>query len=293
MVRVSDPARTSALVVGEAVAADVVLARVPSRLIAFLIDFVVEVIVFAVALWLGAFLVTDVALARTVVIAVAATAFLGYPVTAETLWGRTLGKWALGLRVVRDDGGPIGFRHALARGLAGVFLERPGVTLGVAAIVTSFVSRRGKRVGDLLAGTVVLHERLPRGRRDLLPPVASELTAWAAGADLRAVDDRWANEAWHILGRRHELSVTAGASLATALIGRIAPAVRPAPPPADPMAVVAAIVVERRRQVSAPRAPSSPTAAPPDAASPLPPPPPSAPLPASRLTRDGGFVPPS
>ena len=65
--------------------------------------------------------------------------FLGYPVAMETLTrGRTLGKMALGLRVVRDDGGPITFRQALVRGLVGLALERPGLFL---------LARSGRRSG--------------------------------------------------------------------------------------------------------------------------------------------------
>ena len=59
----------------------------------------------------------------------------------------------MGLRVVRDDGGPIRFRHALVRGLIGVVLEKPGITLGFLAFVTIAGSSRHKRVGDMLAGT--------------------------------------------------------------------------------------------------------------------------------------------
>ena len=54
--------------------------------------------------------------------------FAGYPILMEWLTrGRTLGKIWLGLRVVRDDGGPIGFRQALVRGLAGLLIEKPGL----------------------------------------------------------------------------------------------------------------------------------------------------------------------
>ena len=92
--------------------------------------------------------------------------FLGYPVAMETLTrGRTLGKMALGLRVVRDDGGPITFRQALVRGLVGLALERPGLVLlgfGPAlGMIVAMFSARGKRIGDMAAGTVVLQERLP------------------------------------------------------------------------------------------------------------------------------------
>ena len=43
----------------------------------------------------------------------------------------------MGLRAARDDGGPLRFRHALVRGLLGVFVEKPGISLGLVAIICS------------------------------------------------------------------------------------------------------------------------------------------------------------
>ena len=88
-------------------------------------------------------------------------ALVGYPVTVETLSrGRTVGKLALGLRVVADDGGPVRFRQALVRGLAGVV--ECWLLAGIPALITSMLSARGKRLGDIFAGTFVLRERAAR-----------------------------------------------------------------------------------------------------------------------------------
>ena len=67
------------------------------------------------------------------------------------------------LHVVADDGGPERFRHAFVRGMAG-FLEC-WLLLGVPALITSMLSARGKRLGDIFAGTFVLRERAPRLRQ--------------------------------------------------------------------------------------------------------------------------------
>src|SRR5919112_957635 len=81
-----------------------------------------------------------------------ALVFVVVPTTVETLTrGRSLGKVAAGIRIVRDDGGPVRFRHALIRALAGV--GEIWLTLGAVALITSMLNDRGKRVGDLLAGT--------------------------------------------------------------------------------------------------------------------------------------------
>src|SRR5437588_12357840 len=81
----------------------------------------------------------DDAAAGALFITAVVAVLVGYPVAFETLSrGRTLGKLALGLRVVADDGGPVRFRQALVRGLAGVV--ELWVLLGVPALITSTLS---------------------------------------------------------------------------------------------------------------------------------------------------------
>ena len=83
---------------------------------------------------------------------------VGYPIAMETLWnGRTLGKAAMGLRVVTQEGGPIRFRHAAIRGIFG--LIEIWIFLGSIAVVAIIFSKRNQRVGDMVAGTIVLRER--------------------------------------------------------------------------------------------------------------------------------------
>src|SRR5579859_2383351 len=97
------------------------------------------------------------AIAVTVLI----VAIVGYPVIWETLTrGASPGKYALGLRVVSDDGGPERFRQALVRGLAAVV--EIWLLAGCPALIASLLSDRGKRLGDLFAGTFVVQQRLPR-----------------------------------------------------------------------------------------------------------------------------------
>ena len=82
----------------------------------------------------------------------------GYPTVMETLWrGRTIGKIALGLRVVTVEGAPVRFRHAAIRATLGLvdFL----LTSGAGAVVSVLMTHRSQRLGDLVAGTVVLRER--------------------------------------------------------------------------------------------------------------------------------------
>ncbi|WP_295656586.1 RDD family protein, partial [uncultured Nocardioides sp.] len=145
---------TDDLVTGEAVALDLRPAGLPSRLLAGVID--------AVVLLVG--LLTLGVLATTV----------------ETLTrGKSLGKWAMGLRAVRDDAGPITFQHAFVRALIG-FVEIYAFS-GAPAFFSAMLSSRGKRLGDYAAGTYVVRDRV---RLSLPHPVEMprELATWARSA---------------------------------------------------------------------------------------------------------------
>jgi uncharacterized RDD family membrane protein YckC len=81
-----------------------------------------------------------------------------YGVLAEALWGRTLGKYALGLEVVRAaDGGGCGWRGAIVRNVLKPF---DLIFAGMPGALVVMVTRRRQRLGDLAAGTLVVR-RLP------------------------------------------------------------------------------------------------------------------------------------
>ncbi|WP_414576163.1 RDD family protein [Anabaena sp. CCY 9402-a] len=83
--------------------------------------------------------------------------YAGYFVFFETLWqGQTPGKKAAEIRVVRDDGRPIGMQQATLRALLRPFDE----FLFIGAFLIMF-SRREKRLGDLAAGTIVIQAGTP------------------------------------------------------------------------------------------------------------------------------------
>ncbi|MBH8553963.1 RDD family protein [Nostocaceae cyanobacterium CENA357] len=78
--------------------------------------------------------------------------YVGYFVFFETLWqGQTPGKRLAKIRVVRDDGRPIGLQQATLRALLRPFDE----FLFMGAFLIMF-GRREKRLGDLVAGTIVI-----------------------------------------------------------------------------------------------------------------------------------------
>jgi hypothetical protein len=75
------------------------------------------------------------------------------------MWnGQTPGKRWLRLRVIREDGRPISFWEAAARNFVRIFDMFPSSLYSV-GLVSIFISSRDQRVGDLVAGTVVVRER--------------------------------------------------------------------------------------------------------------------------------------
>jgi uncharacterized RDD family membrane protein YckC len=240
----------SEIVTGEAVALDLQVARLPTRMTAFALDAAVLLAVAVPLVLLVGWAAgrADPALQAALGIIVVVVVLVVVPTTVETLSrGRSVGKAALGLRVVRDDGGSVRFRHALVRALAGVFVDFV-VTLGAGAVVTSTLSRSGKRVGDLLAGTVVVRERIPRRapHAALMPPA---LAAWAAAAQLSALPDPVAGAAADLLARWPELAPGVREDLARRLASDVARAVSPPPPQGtSPPAYLTAVVAERHRR---------------------------------------------
>ena len=83
--------------------------------------------------------------------------YWGYFALFETIWkGQTPGKRVLGLRVIKENGGSIGASEAMSRNLLRTIDYLPGF-YGV-AIITIFLNKQNKRLGDYVAGTVVVHE---------------------------------------------------------------------------------------------------------------------------------------
>ncbi len=243
----------SQLVTGEAVVLDLRPAALPSRLVAGLLDALLQGFVLLVLSGLATAISLDLSTAATEALGlvVVVAVLIVYPVTFETLLrGRTPGKAAMGLRVVRDDGGPIGFRQALVRGLCGAFLERPGLTLFSAAVISSLLNSQSKRLGDLLAGTVVLRERVSvRGGpvAGMPPPLAG----WAAELDLSGVSDSLALSMRQFVSRSDQLTANAREDLGGRLVRAVTDAVGPAPHGTPGWAVLSAVLAERRRRETA------------------------------------------
>jgi hypothetical protein len=172
---------------------------------------------------------------------------VGLPVSIETLSrGRSIGKLACGIRVVRDDGGPVRFRHTLVRALIGVF--ELWLTFGGIAAIASLANAKGKRLGDIAAGTYAV--RVRGGKQPSAPIVMPQsLAAWAHTADMRRLPDGLALAARQLLGRATRLSPESRARLGDDLAGQIERYVAPGPPPGThPEAFLHAVLAERRER---------------------------------------------
>lgn len=181
----------SLIVTGDAVQLDLRPARVPTRALATIVDLALIVIWGTVWSWVldQVFLTASSALTEGLGVLGWVIGALGYPIAVETLTrGRTVGALILGLRVVRDDGGVIRFRHVLIRWLTFWFLDFAVWTGLAAGLVCATVNSDGKRIGDLLAGTLVVRIRPPRGLAPA-PDVDPELAAWSSRLELSNVPD--------------------------------------------------------------------------------------------------------
>lgn len=240
-------ATATGLVSGEAVVLELRPASFASRGLALLLDLIIMIslasVFGTVVAMLGA-LIDEAAMAALALVATV-TAVVILPVTFETLSrGRSLGKMALGLRVVRDDGGPVRFRQALVRGL---LLLVEVLALPYLSLISSVANARGKRLGDHLAGTYVIRDRSDGAWSPA--PMAPQLARWAAAADVGHLPDPLVAAARTYLSAVPHLAPDARAELARGLADDLVRHVQPAPPPGtDPHAFVSSVLAERRRR---------------------------------------------
>lgn len=143
------------------------------RALAWAIDAAVRgVILFTVSVALGLFGAAGMGAYAVVLFVV----MWLYPVLFEALDnGRTPGKRALGLRVIAANGAPVGWLAAFTRNLLRVVDMLP--VLYATGLVTSLADPWGRRLGDMVAGTLVVHDTprdpaLAQAQAAVAPPLA-------------------------------------------------------------------------------------------------------------------------
>lgn len=232
---------------GEAVALDVKPASYILRAAGTIIDWLTYMLVMFGCIML---LVTtgagiDEALARALIVLILVFGMVILPTTVELLsHGRSLGKLAVGARIVRDDGGAIGFRHSFIRALVGVL--EIFMTFGAIAALTGLLNSRSKRLGDLLAGTYSQLVRVPRPQP--LPLfLAPHLAAWASTADVARLPDRLSRRIAQFVRQAPELTPAARLGLSTELAREASPYVSPLPQVDAETFLVAVAALRRER----------------------------------------------
>lgn len=277
----------SELVTGDAVVLDVKVAQLPVRVVSAFIDIFVQMIVLYGGIFVVAFSLSqfDAALTGALSIVYSVLALVGYPVLWEMATrGRSLGKMAMGLRVVSDDGGPERLRQAVIRALSAVV--EIFMFMGAPAVIASLASAKDKRLGDIFAGTMVISERGPK-----LPPppmMPPQLAQWAQSLQLSGLTSDQADLARQFLNRAGQFAPHTRDQMlyqiSTDVLASIAP---PPPPGTPPQFMLAAVLAERHRRALAQMRPDYPATPPPAPSAP-----PPAPEPSESSTGRSGFATP-
>jgi uncharacterized RDD family membrane protein YckC len=233
----------------EGVDIDMVVAGLGSRTLAGLLDLAIQLgALIALSLMVSAANV-DNGFAVAILIIVFFMVLFGYFLAFELLnRGRTVGKMAVGLRVVRIDGGPVTFVPSAVRNLLRLIDGWALLTLFICPVgmVACVASSRSQRLGDLAASTIVVRERFAfqPGLAAAVSPVPEQAINWdtsgVSAADVAAIR--------HYLARRHFLPRHVAAYLAAGLSARIQPKVagsEPTWPPDVILETVAAIKAGR------------------------------------------------
>ena len=244
-------AERDALITGDAVLLDLRTASFATRMLSAVIDGVIQLVLLvggSIAMaWTAEWADLDDGLVVAGVLVASVTAYVGYPVLCELLLrGRSVGRLVMGTRVVRDDGGPVHVRQSLLRAVMAML--EIWSTSGAIALTCSVIDRKSRRVGDLLAGTMVIQERM----RDLAPQraaVPEALQDWVRGADVGRLPLTLMQDIRSFLPRAGTINPESRRELSRDLLRRTLPHVAPAPPPGtDPEQFLTAVLAERSRR---------------------------------------------
>jgi uncharacterized RDD family membrane protein YckC len=173
------------------------IAGIGSRFVAALLDYLIQLSCFLLEILLFVLIASGAAVAGkstgmdtagkwfvAILIFLNFAFFVGYFALFEAYWrGQTPGKRVMKLRVLKDSGRQITLFEALARNLIRVIDYMPSWYL--VGVVTMLCNKGNKRLGDLAAGTIVVHERLDeqsllyQTSTTLVAPVGFSSQPWA------------------------------------------------------------------------------------------------------------------
>lgn len=174
----------------EQVQLEFVLAGIGSRFMAVLLDTVLQVVLGIVIFLISIGLIANPFSANASIWAIALLFILsfvlytGYFAIQEAVWkGQTLGKRWAGIRVIKESGRPITPFEAISRNLIRIVDYLPGF-YGV-GIVTMMLNKKHRRLGDFVAGTIVVHETSDRESAIFFNTAASAEFTYPVAAKLK------------------------------------------------------------------------------------------------------------
>jgi uncharacterized RDD family membrane protein YckC len=226
----------------EGISLELTLAGLGSRAVAQLIDTMLKVVAAIVLVWISSAAADSMLTVSGVVAVLLFTGLFVYDIVLETFWGgRTVGKSATGLRVVRTDGSPITFFPSVTRNLMRIIDILPG-PYGVGGM-SILVTKANQRLGDLAAGTIVVRERAEAASI----PAAAVSRALPPGFDATAITADQLALARHYLTRRGDLDSLTRRKLAVQVADALRPSLGPNLDHIDPEALVEMVVVAKDR----------------------------------------------
>ncbi len=211
----------------EQIALEVPLAGIGSRFLAIVIDtliqsalYVITGLILLLTLPLGSsmFMFLPTLVGPAVAIFIIFAIYWGYFAIFETLWkGQTPGKRYAGIRVIKESGRPINAFEAIGRNLMRAVDVLPGI-YGV-GLVCMMCNRQSRRLGDFVAGTVVVHEKPTEEVRPMWNTASTDASSSSGGTGQATADELVLIETY--LSRRFELEPDVRLATAIKIADRI------------------------------------------------------------------------
>jgi uncharacterized RDD family membrane protein YckC len=207
---------------------DFAVAGIGSRFLALAIDTLIQMAVAVVAIIVLAMVGVSGALALrgqssvwllALISVLFFLLFFGYFAFFEILWnGQTPGKRAIGIRVVKDSGRPLTAAESIGRNLLRIVDQLPGFY--AIGIVVAILSSSNKRLGDLVAGSIVVRESSLAEIKPVWQTMPAE-TGPLLGGNALSVEDLALLDAF--LNRRNDLAPEVRSRMAAQILNQLRP----------------------------------------------------------------------
>ena len=172
--------------------------------------------------------------------------YWGYFACFEIVWsGRTPGKRLAGIRVIKESGRPISAYEAIGRNvLRAIDFFPVGYGLG---ILVMMLNRHSRRIGDYVAGTIVVYDR---DTADFVPAWPEATSERAPSASMARVTTEELGLIEAYLQRRHALDPEVRDEMGTQIATRITEKTGVAPEPGQPVDEFLSVMARRVRDVA-------------------------------------------